>query len=339
MNSSFLLPEVASTSAQRVDEPFYFVLWVALFFFFAVMICCALFVWRYHHRRNKKAALHVTHNTTLEVIWTLIPLALLVVIAVMGYRGYLDLSIPPHNAMTLNLTAQKWQWTLSYPNTSVEVSSVLKPELGNRRLPFVVPVNRPIVLVMNSTDVLHSFFVPAFRIKQDVLPGRYTKIWFTPIKIGSYPIKCAEYCGTNHSGMLAEIQVVSEEDFQRWLHNENAKSIAENNKVVPPEVRGKRIFEGKGACMACHAVASKDKQPAPEIGPRLFQVFGRTEQVYIPATNTKTSVKVDENYLRESIEDPNAKQVVGFAPQMPTFKGVLSDAEINDLIAYIKTLK
>jgi len=305
------LPEAASVTATSVDRLFYFVLWICIFFFVLICTLMAVFVYRFRAQRPGDDALsQETHNTPLEITWTAIPLGLVIVIFWMGFRGYMDLSTPPANAMAVQVTAQKWSWLFSYPN------GVSAPELH-------VPEDTPVVLTMSSLDVLHSMYIPDFRVKQDVVPGRYTKLWFRPKHAGDFQIYCTEYCGRGHSDMLSKVQVHTQADYDKWMD-------AEGNFIdkMPAPEAGAKVY-GKYGCKQCHSVDG-----LPLTGPTFKGLWGKPQPLKDGST-----VTVDENYVRRSILEPQAQVAAGFEPVMPTFQGRITDREIGVLIEYLKTLK
>ena len=306
----FWLPEAASSSAASVDRVFQFIFWVCLVFFVLITVLAVWFVVRYRHRPGRKAADPVPHhNLALELTWSGIPLILVVVIFVLGFRGYLDLSTPPRGAYEVQVTAQKWKWSFTYPNGYVDEN-------------LHVPANTPVRLVMSSVDVIHSLYVPAFRIKRDVVPGRYATAWFEATRPGEYQVFCAEYCGTDHSNMLATVVVHPEGEFERWLE-EASNFLA----TLPPVEAGRKLYQARG-CAQCHSTDGSAK-----VGPTFRGLFGEPQTL---ASGER--VVVDENYIRESILEPQAKVVAGYEPVMPTYQGRLKDEEIAALIAYIKSL-
>jgi len=250
------------------------------------------------------------HSTVLEVTWSVLPLFVVIALFVWGFKGYVDLRTPPRDAMEIRATGQKWKWIFTYPGGLVDDT-------------LHVPVDRPVRMVISSVDVLHSLFVPNFRVKMDAVPGRYTDLWFHATQTGKFPVFCAEYCGTEHSGMQTEVVVHPPGGFERWVEEQNNKLLA-----MPPAELGKLLYEKQG-CNVCHSVDG-----TPKIGPTWKALFGKNEMLV-----TGAPVKADENYLRESIVDPAAKIVQGFAPSMPSYAGKLKDAELDGIIAYIKTLK
>lgn len=287
----------------------------ALVVFCLVLIIGAAtyFIFRYKWRGGHHNAIEITHNTVLEVAWSVVPLFVVLGLFVWGFKNYMDQMVPPKDALEIRVTGQKWSWSFEYPNGAISAGVM------------AVPINKPVKLIITSKDVLHSFFVPAFRMKIDAVPNKYTVMWFEATMDGPQQVYCAEFCGTDHSKMLAEVLVKQPADYQRWL---DERSVPKD-----PVSHGKMMF-AKHGCGGCHAIQSPEKQPQPAIGPRLFQVFGRKEKI-----KGQAEVTVDENYLRESIETPSAKIVEGFAPMMSPYKGQMNDQEMSHLIEYIKSLK
>lgn len=299
-------------SAERVDSLFLFILALSAFFFTGIVAVLLYFVFKYRRRGAAQRTSAVHGNLTIEVVWAAIPAVLLVVIFGWGFRDFLYLGVAPRNAIEIRVTGQKWSWTFDYPK-----SGITSTEL-------TVPVGRPVKLIMSSTDIIHSFYIPAFRVKRDVLPNRYTELWFEALERGTYPVLCAEYCGTGHSKMLAEVKVVSDKEFQDWIDSGGGLSGEGMSSVE----FGKLLFTKQG-CATCHSVDGTKK-----VGPSLLKKFGSQERL-----TTGGTVLVDENYLRESIMEPNAKVVVGYEPVMPTYSGRLKDNQINALNDYIKSLQ
>lgn len=306
---SFWMPEQASTSAPGIDFIFDFVLWLSVVFFVLIVGLMLLFVLRHRAKDLGETGPPIHHNHALEFTWTIIPTILVVFIFWVGFRGFLDLSTPPANAYEIQVTGQQWQWLFTYPSGYVD---------GNLH----VPVDRPVTLIMTSDDVIHSFFVPAFRVKRDVFPGRYSKVWFQAVEPGNYQIFCAEYCGTQHSTMLADCVVHPPGEFEQWL--EKASNFLD---TVSPEEGGQMLFGMRG-CTQCHNADATTK-----IGPGLGGLFGKSRTFQDGSTAV-----ADENYLRQSILQPQAQIVAGFDGVMPTQQGRLNDQEISALIAYIKSL-
>jgi cytochrome c oxidase subunit 2 len=314
LGGSFWLPPPKSTTAHLVDQLFYFILGISIFFFALIVLLMVLFVLLYHRRPGVRAVKTATHSTPLELTWSGVPLVLVIVIFAMGFNGYLEMRTPPANAYEIQVIAKQWSWTFQYPN-------------GYKDNNLHVPVDRPVLLVMTSDDVIHSLFIPYFRLKMDVVPGRYTRAWFHALDPGEYDLYCAEYCGgyggRGHSDMLAKVVVHPPGEFEKWL--QEAGNLL---KRLPPAEAGRELYLRNG-CAQCHSVDGTIL-----VGPSFKGIFGQTHQF-----EDGTSAPVDENYIRESIVDPGAKVRKGFKNQMPTFQGRLSDQEITAIIAYIKSLQ
>jgi len=304
------MPQQASTLAPHIDDLFYVIFYICMFFLVGITVALLIMVFKYHDKEggnhNPKPSPH--HNFALEVTWSVIPLILVIVIFWVGYKGYLDLRTPPEGAYNINVIAQQWAWAFQYPNGWVD------PVLH-------VPQGTPIELTMQSNDVLHALYVPDFRVKQDVVPGRYTKLWFQCPETGEHNLFCAEYCGKDHSAMMTKVIVQDPIEYQNWLDN-----TANDPKLALPE-GGKQTYEQRG-CKQCHSIDG-----TANTGPTWKGMFG--SQVKLA---DGTTVTADENYVRESIMDPTAKVVAGFQPVMPTFKGSLKDRQITGIIEYMKTL-
>jgi cytochrome c oxidase subunit 2 len=305
------MPEQASTSAERTDALFYFILYLSIFFFVLVIGATVLFAIKYRRRSAKQRTSPIEGSKKLEIAWAVIPAILLILIFAWGFRDFLHLAVPPGDSLDVRVTAQKWFWSFDYPREGLSTNEL------------VVPVGRPVKLTMSSTDVIHSFFVPAFRIKRDVVPNRYTVVWFEATETGVYDVLCAEYCGTSHSRMLAKVKVMSENDYQGWIDSGGGLS----GKGLSSVEFGKLLFQSKG-CGTCHSVDGTART-----GPTLKGKYGALEALVGGA-----SARVDDNYLRESIVDPAARVVQGFEPVMPTYAGKLKDKQLNALIDYIKSL-
>lgn len=308
---SFWLPKQSSTLASGVDDAWAFAYWLAVIFFVGILTALITFVVKYRRKTDHDVTSMVDHSTLIEITWTVIPSLLCVGLFLMGFKGYIEASVAPANAMEIQVTAQKWSWGFTYPN-GVQATNELR-----------VPLNKPVKLIMSSTDVLHSFYVPEFRIKQDVVPGNYTTLWFQATEPGEKQVFCTQYCGMDHSNMLAKIIVMPEQEYKQWLDAGDA------DKNLTPVALGQKLFTEK-TCIVCHSIADM----TVKTGPSLKGVFGRTETM-----SDDSKVVVDENYVRESIVNPTAKVVKGFPPAMPVFKGQLKDKQIDALIAYLKEQK
>lgn len=306
---TYWMPPSASTNTDAVDWLFYGILGLTIFCFAGITIAVVYLTWKYRMRKGHKAEESAAHNDFLEIVWTVIPSILCVFLFVWGWQGFLDLNTPPKHAYEIQVVAEKWNWTFKYPNGWVDNN-------------LHVPVNEPVKLTMRSKDVLHSFYVPAFRAKADVIPNRYTKLWFEATEPGVYRLYCAEYCGTEHSKMKRLVVVHPPGGFKQYL--EEAEQVLLD---MPPVALGKYLYETRG-CQQCHSVDGTAKT-----GPSWKGIFGESH------ATSAGNVPVDENYIRESILEPNAKVRSGFNAVMPTFKGQLKDEQIDGLITYIKCLK
>jgi len=309
-SDSFWLPPPDSTTAAHVDRAFYFVLYLSIFFFLLIAVLMVVFVVRYRARPGVGPGEAPSHNTPLEVTWTVIPLLLVIVIFYLGFKGYMDMRLPPRDAYEIEVVAQKWQWLFKYPSGHVD------SELH-------VPAGQAVRLLMQSRDVIHSLFIPDFRVKMDVVPGRYTKTWFQAKDPGQHLLLCTEYCGTGHSDMTTTVVVHKPGEFEKWLAD--ADKFAED---MPPAERGALIYRRQG-CQGCHSIDGTAKT-----GPSFKGIYGQTHNF----SNAPPTV-VDENYIRESILEPSAKIRAGYPNKMNSFKGQLTDEQISDLIAFIKSLK
>jgi cytochrome c oxidase subunit 2 len=338
------LPLQGTDVAVIWDHLYWFLFWMSVFFFILVVGGMVYFCFAYRKREGRKPKYIADHHV-LEAFWTIVPTILLLVIFGWGWSVYKKQISAPANAMEIRVIAKQWQWTFQYDD-------------GVTSDHLVVPINKPIKLVMSSQDVLHSFFVPNFRVKQDVVPGMYTSVWFEARVPGEHQVFCAEYCGTTHSGMLARIIVLEPAKYELWKagkikFDNNIKiatpdhiQFAATNKTtdklsdtqssavtlasahIPLPEQGKKLVQAKG-CVACHSLDGSSK-----IGPSYKGIFGKTTEL-----QDGSKVVVDENYIRESIERPEKKIVKGFNPVMPPYtKDMVSEENMNAIIAYIKSL-
>lgn len=307
---TFWMPSGNSTVAGDVDSLFYFIFYASLILMALVTAAIVWFIIRYRRRGKPTLTDSKAHNTALEITWTVIPTILVFIIFAWGFKSYLRLNIVPANAMEIKVTGQRWFWSFQYPEGMSNVNEL------------VVPEDKPVKLLMSSKDVIHSFYVPNFRIKMDVLPNRYTVAWFEATDTGSYHLFCAEYCGTKHSEMIGKVKVVTQGEYQKWL--ESAQGPAEGQSIAE---YGAELYQSR-ACITCHSVDG-----SPGTGPSFLNRFGKEEELAGGETIT-----VDENYIRESILEPKAKLVKGYQAVMPTFQGMLNDVQLDALVAYIKSL-
>jgi cytochrome c oxidase subunit 2 len=302
------MPPEGSAIAGQVDTLYAFLLIVSFISCVLVIGGLIFFAIKYRRKHEGEKTPYIDHNSTLEFLWSFIPFVIFMVAFGWGWLVYYQLRTVPENGLEIAVQGQKWNWTFTYKNGRASGGE------------FYVPVDQPVRLVLSATDVLHSFYLPAFRTKQDAVPGRYTQLWFKPQTVGRFHVFCAEYCGDQHSGMHAIMNVVPRAQYEEWLGNDPYKGL-------PPIEVGKKVFASR--CVACHTLTD-----AKGVGPSFKGIWGH--EVAIEGG----TVKVDENYIRESILDPNAKTVSGFPKGvMPTFAGQLNDQEIMGVIEMIKSLE
>jgi cytochrome c oxidase subunit 2 len=322
-DSSFWMPTDASTYAGRVDWVFHFILAIAAFFFVLIAAVMLVFVIRYHRRPGREPQPSAHHSTPLELTWTIIPTILVVIIFVVGFRGYMDIATPPANAYDITVIAQRWSWAFQYPNGYVDAN-------------LHVPVDRPIRLKLVSRDVIHSFYVPAFRLKKDAVPGRYNQAWFAATKINDtqgYDLFCAEYCGTSHSNMLAKVYVHDATAFARWLED-----ASKWEGRITPKQRGMDLYTQRG-CTQCHSIDG-----TTGIGPTLKGAWDHIAEgtvAFRDGTQLKAFLRPDytpTDYVRESLEEPDAHYVAGFTPAMPSYKGQIKENDIPAIVAFLKSV-
>ena len=312
-SGSLWFPAPASDLAESLDGLFYFIYYGSIFLFVAILGVLFWFILKYRRTPKRQLATsQISHNDALEITWTVIPLLLCLVIFGLGFRDFMKMHVPPVNAKEIHVKAQKWSWSFEYPQDGVVLPNKL-----------VVPVNQNIKLRMSSIDVIHSFYLPNFRIKRDVIPNRYTTLWFKANRVGKFQIFCAEYCGDRHSFMLADLKVLPREDYDAWIANEKNNSM----DALPLVEVGKKVFDLN--CAACHSLDGSEL-----IGPSFKGLYNKERQF---ADGTKATA--DETYLRSSILNPNEKIVQGYQAQMPTFKGILKERQIDGVIEFIKTVK
>ncbi|MCG8400808.1 MAG: cytochrome c oxidase subunit II, partial [Firmicutes bacterium] len=336
-DQTFWMPEQASSYAHKVDGLFYYIFYISVFFFVLIGSLMFFFAWKFRQRDKSHAPTGPTHSTTLEITWTIIPTVIVISIFVWGFVGYLDMASPPDNAYEITVESQRWGWRFVYPNGAK--SNVLH-----------VPDGKPVRLVLRSSDVIHSFYCPEFRIKKDAVPGRYNKTWFQPVlseakrreiegtsveltdpkdpkinwgtfeNAAIFDVFCTEYCGQQHALMRSYVVVSPPERFAAWVA-EQADVLGNN----PPAEAGKLIYAQQG-CNACHSVDGTSGT-----GPTFKDLFGKRENF-----KDGSSAIADENYIYESIRIPGAKIVMGYDNVMPAYsKDQLSDREMDALIAYM----
>jgi cytochrome c oxidase subunit 2 len=301
-----LFPEQASTVAAEVDALYFYLIAVSGFFSVLIATLVVYFAVRYRRRSESEVPRPIHGSVTLELVWTLIPLVIVLITFVWSARVYFAMHRVPPGAMEVYVVGKRWMWKVQHMTGQREINELH------------VPVGVPVKLILTSEDVIHSFFIPAFRIKKDAVPGRYNTIWFQATKPGTYHLFCAEYCGTKHSQMIGAITVLEPARFQAWLTGDGSgMSLAS---------AGERVF-GELACVTCHRADSAGR------GPRLEGLFGK--QVRLASGET---VVADETYVRESILNPAGKVVAGYQPIMPTYQGLVSEEGLMQLVAYIQSL-
>ncbi len=325
-SGNFWMPKAVNLAADDSDMMFYAVLALSVFFFVAILVAVVYFTIKYRHRPGHKSVPSATHNDALEITWTVIPTIIVVFLFWYGWRSYIRVVTPPNKAVDIDVLAWRWTWQFTHEN------GVTDSDLH-------VPANVRVRLVMTSKDVLHSFYAPAMRVKQDVVPRRFTYAWFDATKPGTYRLTCAEYCGTSHAQMACldtdpvtghcnrrAVVVVHKdlEDYKKYLSDKEAESAA-----LPPVELGRKLYDKKG-CAACHTIDGTARVgptwKSPDWGQQIKMADG-------------SSVKMDENYVQESILSPQAKARPGYPNSMPSFEGQLKPKELAGLIAYIKSLK
>ena len=289
--------------AGQVDAFYLFLVLITTFFSLLVALLVLFFVIKYRKRPDRQAV-QIHGSTLLEIVWTAIPLGISMVIFVWGAVLYYHIENPPRNALEIYGEAKQWMWKFQHPGGQREINTLH------------VPTGRPVKVTLISQDVIHDFFVPAFRVKQDVLPNRYVTAWFQATDPGSYHLFCAQYCGTNHSAMIGQVVVMKPEDYAEWL----ASGKAEGSLAS----MGEKLFQEFG-CVTCHRPDSGAR------GPNLQGLYGRPVRL-----SDNRVVIADDNYIRESVLSPNAKIVAGFQPIMPTFQGVVSEEGLIQITEYIK---
>lgn len=323
------MPPEASTFAADVDGLYMFILYLCTIFFVVMMVAMVYFAVKYRRRGPNDRTSPISHNFKLEFLWSAIPTVLLFTIFAWGQIDYVELATPPGDAIDLRVTGAKWNWTFRYPKLEKECSNGDNVELKSgltvqRPARIVVPIHQPVKVTMSSVDVIHSLWIPAFRLKKDVLPSRYTGYWFEATKLGTFDIYCAEYCGKDHSVMTAKVKVVSQEDFDKWVASDDCPAISDDD--------GKGLFK-KFGCSGCHYTDRDGRKT----GPSLKGIWGRTEK-HNNGTVTITGLEGD-NYLKDSIYEPNKDIVDGYTAQMSSFAGRINDAQLTAIIDYLKTLK
>ena len=299
-------PDQASTIAKSVDNLYYFLTLVTVFFTVLIFSFIFYFMIRYRRRDPGERPKAIEGSLPLEVLWTAIPTLIVAVIFVWGSTLYFQNAEPPKGAIEIFITGKQWMWKVEHPEGQREINELH------------VPLGRPVKLTMTSEDVIHDFFVPAFRVKKDVLPGRYTSLWFQATKTGTFHVFCAQYCGAFHAGMMGEIIVQEPAEYERWL--------AGGTPGESMEQAGAKVFQASG-CPTCHVADGTG------LGPSLLGVYGNPVKL-----TTGETVTADDAYMRESILLPKAKVVLGYTPIMPSFQGQMTEEQLNNVVAYLRAL-
>lgn len=301
-----LFPEQASTMAAAVDGLYFFLIAITVFFSGLIFLLLLVFAIRYRRRAGREVGRAIEGNLKLEAVWIVIPLAIVMVVFFWSARVFFAMSTPPPDALDIYGIGKQWMWKFQHPGGQREINELH------------VPMGQPVRLTMSSEDVIHSFYVPAFRVKKDVIPGRYSSVWFEATKTGEFHLFCAEYCGTEHAGMIGRVIVMKPAEYQQWLSGGTAgETMAQ---------AGERLFNQFG-CATCHRADPTAR------GPSLIGLFGQPVQLASGAT-----VIADERYLRQSIVAPREQMAAGYQPIMPTFEGLISEEGLLQIIAYIKSL-
>jgi cytochrome c oxidase subunit II len=301
-----LFPQQASAQAAQVDAVYFFMVAVTAFFSLLIAILVVVFAVKYRRRSDDEIGDPIHGSLPLELLWTFVPFGIVMIMFGWGAKVFFDLYRPPAGAMEIFVVGKQWMWKVQHMDGQREINELH------------VPVGRPVKLIMGSEDVLHSYFIPEFRVKSDVVPGRYTTMWFQATKAGRYHLFCAEYCGTKHSGMVGNVIAMEPADFQAWLGGGRTEDS--------PAAAGAKLFQDL-VCNTCHMGDTQGR------GPVLTGVYGKPVQL-----QTGGPVIADDAYIRESIVNPQAKIVAGFQPIMPTFQGLVTEEQLLQLIAYIRSL-
>ena len=299
---------------EWVENIFLYIAAISISILLLITFLMIYFSIRYHRRRNPHPE-NIRGNLWLEILWTVIPTILVLSMFYYGWTGFRTLKKVPEGALKVKVIARTWSWLFEYEN-------------GLKATELTVPVGKPIHLTLTSQDVIHSFYLPAFRVKQDAVPGMTTSLWFRARETGTYDVLCAEYCGQQHAYMLTKVKVLTEDEFERWYEEKGRELRREIPAALPP---GLQLIQEKG-CLACHSTDG-----TPRVGPTLKAIFGKT--ITVITEGKERQIQVDEEYLRRSLLEPNADIVKGYPPIMPSQKGLSTEAEIREMIGYMKELK
>jgi cytochrome c oxidase subunit II len=305
----------ASNFVTSYNLAFYSIAGISLLLLVALTVAMVYFIFRYNRKKSAEAV-QIDGNTTLEVIWTVIPILLVLVMFYFGWIGWNPMNKAPENSLKVTSTARMWSFSFKYEN-------------GKESPDLILPVNKPVKINLVSIDVIHSLFIPAFRVKTDIIPGREKMMWFIPERVGEYDLYCAEYCGLQHSFMKANVKVLSDADYASWYADTSAvKIVAEG---AAPGAEGLALLKTKG-CLACHSVDG-----SRIIGPSFLNLFGRQEVVVRDGADV--TITVNEEYIKKSILDPNSEVTKGYQRNlMQSYAGSLSNEDLAKIIEYLKSL-
>jgi len=299
-------PQAASEQAGQIDALYFFLVAVTAFFTALIALMVVVFAVKFHRKHDDEVGEAIHGSLALELLWTIIPLGITMVMFVWGAQVFFHMTRAPKGAMEIYIVGKQWMWKAQHMDGSREINELH------------VPIGRPVKLIMGSEDVIHSFFIPDFRVKADVIPGRLNTMWFTATKPGRYHLFCTQYCGTKHSAMIGWVTAMAPAEYEAWLGGGGAGGTMADS--------GAKLFQDL-ACATCHLENGQGR------GPVLKGAYGK------PVTlQTGQTVTVDDAYIRESVLNPQAKVVAGFQPIMPTFQGLVTEEQLLQLIAYVKSL-
>jgi len=299
-------PQAASEQAGQIDALYFFLVAVTAFFTALIALMVVVFAVKFHRKHDDEVGEAIHGSLALELLWTIIPLGITMVMFVWGAQVFFHMTRAPKGAMEIYIVGKQWMWKAQHMDGAREINELH------------VPIGRPVKLIMGSEDVIHSFFIPDFRVKADVIPGRLNTMWFTATKPGRYHLFCTQYCGTKHSAMIGWVTAMAPAEYEAWLGGGSAGGTMADS--------GAKLFQDL-ACATCHLENGQGR------GPVLKGAYGK------PVTlQTGQTVTVDDAYIRESILTPQAKVVAGFQPIMPTFQGLVTEEQLLQLIAYVKSL-
>lgn len=307
----------ASNFVTTTDNAFFFIIGISVIFLVGITGTILWFMYRYNQKRNPVAT-QMHGSNTLEIVWTVIPTILVLIMFFYGWAGYSPMKNAPADAMKIKATARMWSWMFEYEN-------------GIKTDTLYVPIDKPVSLDLISLDVIHSFYIPAFRVKEDIVPGRGNKIWFIAQKKGSFELFCTEYCGLSHSYMFTDLKAMPQKDFDAW-YAKMADTTQKAGEVANPAAEGRRLVELNG-CIACHSADG-----TKIVGPSFKGVYGHS--VVVETDGKEREIIADDEYIKRSIYEPNADVVKGFVKgQMISYKNQLKDEEVAKIIEYLKTLQ